>query len=303
MLLTVGLVGCGRWGRRHLEVLKELKASGDLARIVVCDLDASRLLDLGVDAVYTSTVTMLSEERLDAMAIVTPPSSHVETLILASAQGLPTLVEKPLSDDIDEVLEGLKLMDEQATVMVGYLLRHHLGVRRLRAMTDGGELGELRSFSYTRTTRRPRPEGADPLNTLAVHGLDLLTWMADTPLGAMKVQRNEVSVNKANLQLLTPDEQLGEVLVSWSSDQERRLINLNGTLGSARLDFGTGVLTIRHGNHRVDHLTGTPTPLQEEWNEFLKWVRSKKPHVYPDVNTLLDQSTWLHRFSDQGNDF
>lgn len=69
---SVALIGCGRWGTNHLQVLQKLRAQGMVGRLVVCDIDATKLKTLKADAVYASSTVMLANETLDAVAIVTP---------------------------------------------------------------------------------------------------------------------------------------------------------------------------------------------------------------------------------------
>ena len=78
MGLTIGLVGCGRWGSNHLRTLNALKSTGRISRVVVCDIDPEKLKDVDADAAYTSLRSMLEQEQLDGLAIVTPPETHVE---------------------------------------------------------------------------------------------------------------------------------------------------------------------------------------------------------------------------------
>ena len=62
MSITVGLVGCGRWGRNHHATLSGLKASGHLDRLVLCDIDPAVLAAHAADAHYTSLEAMLANE-------------------------------------------------------------------------------------------------------------------------------------------------------------------------------------------------------------------------------------------------
>lgn len=296
MSLAVGLVGCGRWGRRHLDVLKTLKAAGQIDRIVVCDIDKKRLVGLGVDEVYSSASAMLSQERLNGLAVVTPPSSHFQLLTKALNHRLPTLVEKPLSQGMDQVRDAIELMDGKVTVMVGLLLRHHKGVRRIRKMIEDGSLGDIHSITYTRTTTRNRPEGAEPLTALAIHGLDLLSWMFKTPLMTMEVFQNNVTKDSANVRVWTPTQQSGTVNVSWSSQHEQRLIHVIGSRGSTILDFGTDELTVCQGTTSPTTEPIPSKPLEEEWKMFLQWARLGESHVYPEPPVLLDQAAWFHRY-------
>ena len=41
MTLTIGLIGCGRWGTIHHATLMSLKQEGYLDRLIVCDIDAT----------------------------------------------------------------------------------------------------------------------------------------------------------------------------------------------------------------------------------------------------------------------
>ena len=43
MTLTIGLIGCGRWGTIHHATLMSLKQEGYLDRLIVCDIDATAL--------------------------------------------------------------------------------------------------------------------------------------------------------------------------------------------------------------------------------------------------------------------
>ena len=297
MSLVIGLIGCGRWGKRHLSTLKKFKTTGEVARIVVCDVDTTQLVDIDVDAIYSSTETMLAEEELDAVLVVTPPSSHVVLMGLALNRQLPVLVEKPLGNGVNEVRSALASLPEGATVMVGFLLRHHEAVRRVHAMVKEGVLGDLHSFSYTRTTPRHRPEGAEPLTTLAVHGLDLMAWLFETPLMTMNVHQSKVETDKANLCFKTNQHQSGVVSVAWSSEKEQRQIVVEGTLGRAELDFGTGALSVRKGS-TTHHVYTVSAALEEEQRAFFEWVRNGEPRVYPSHEVLLDHATWLHRFGE-----
>ena len=60
--------------------------------------------------------------------------------------------------------------------MVGYLLRYHAGLNRIKAAIDDRAMN-IETLSYRRRTTRMKPSGADPLFTLAVHGLDTARYL------------------------------------------------------------------------------------------------------------------------------
>ena len=50
MALTVAIIGAGRWGRAHIRTLSSLKRDGLVERLLVCDTDLEKLIDLGPEA-------------------------------------------------------------------------------------------------------------------------------------------------------------------------------------------------------------------------------------------------------------
>ena len=87
MTLTIGLIGCGRWGTIHHATLMSLKQEGYLDRLVVCDIDATARDAVEADAHYASIDAMLTSEQLDGVAIVTPAACSVVGWLVAIASG------------------------------------------------------------------------------------------------------------------------------------------------------------------------------------------------------------------------
>ena len=291
----VGLVGCGRWGQKHLNVLQHLRSSGVLNRLVVCDTDSAALVNLDVDATYTTLDDMVNNETLDAAAVVTPPNTHLTIMAVLAGHGIPLLVEKPLSDDQVAVERVLDRLSANATLFVGFLLRHHPSVQRLHETVVKGDLGRLKSFEYRRTTVRAPPVGANALSTLAVHGLDLLTFMTGAPLMDGEVETFLTEPTSALVVIRMGNGTHGTIEVAWDAKEERRLVAVEGEFGRGEVDFGTGMA------HIVVNGTTTASPppqrsaLEEEWLTFLSAVEAADPHVHPPAAVLRDQAMWLAR--------
>jgi predicted dehydrogenase len=298
MGLHVGLVGCGRWGARHLATLQTLQEEGHVARLVVCDINPGQLNSVHADGVYHGFEHMLETETLDAVAIVTPPDTHAALLQLALAHELPALVEKPFTDDHAQAVETFRTLPDSAVVVVGYLLRHHAGLLRLKTMLENDVLGAVHGVRYVRRTLRSKPMDADPITTLAVHGLDLVTWFFQSPLRAferVQIERNE---RAATVMLAKGSTQNAEVDVAWDASVEQRLVEVTCEQGSVRLDFGTGAFTRRDlAGAVVEELEEAGQPLEAEWRWFLQAAEERRSGVYPSIASLLDQSEWLHLHS------
>ena len=294
MRTTIGLVGCGRWGTVHHATLASLKERGHLDRLVVCDIDADALESVDADGHYRSIEDMLAEERLTGVAIVTPPETHLSLARQVLAVDLPVFIEKPLASSTADETEFLSMLPENATVMVGYLLRHHAGLNRIKSAIDDHAMN-IETISYRRRTTRPKPEGADPLNTLAVHGLDTARYLTGHPLVNMDVRKLELMESSAKIWLGTRSSII-TIDVAWEAEEEQRTLAVQGTMSGAVLDFGTGDVAWYAGAGLeeaplVEHFPSQP--LEKQWLSFLQRVADGVPGIVPEHESLLDVSAWL----------
>jgi len=253
--------------------------------------------------VYNDMEGMLDQEQLDAVALVTPPDTHLALLNVALFAGLPVLMEKPFSDRHDASAEALTSLPEHAVVVVGYLLRHHPGIQRLKRLMHDGHFGAIQSLCYARETVRSKPVQATPLDTLAVHGLDLVPWLLGEPLNSLQTLDCELEEAAARIEFESPNEgKRGRVEVAWGRKSEVRTVTVVGSLGSAVLDFGANTLSTfstLDGSSTPSVETYDREPLEEEWRFFLSKVDEGRGVVFPDANSLLDQGRWMNRHQSQ----
>ena len=293
MTFAIGLIGCGRWGRNHHRVLAELRREGHLHRLVICDVDERRTRGLDADACYASIEAMLADERLDGVAIVTPPQTHLSLAKTAFDLGLPVFVEKPLSEDHNENERFLTELTD-GVLVVGYILRHHAGLQKFSSVEVREALGDAVAVRYVRRTRRPRPQGAAPITTLGVHGLDVIAWLFDQPLMSAATHCTSITEDGASFRLEFPKGRTGRFDVAWSAAEEQRVVEVQGINGRARLDFGSGSFTLDVDNEPVRTVSvDANEPLRAEWLYFLERCRSPEATVFPSKQRLLDQSAWL----------
>jgi myo-inositol 2-dehydrogenase / D-chiro-inositol 1-dehydrogenase len=194
--VRIGFVGAGAVVEHHLRVL-ERQAGVDVA--AVCDLDEQRAHAVAsrLDArAYTEWETMLAGERLDAVFVCTPPTSHAGPVVAALSQGVSVYVEKPLARGLVDGLEIVRAWEEsRAVCAVGYQwrsldllddLRSHLGgaapgmmVSRSIGPTESarGDLDRARFGSDASWFVDPRRSGGI-LFELGSHDIDLQLALA-----------------------------------------------------------------------------------------------------------------------------
>ena len=164
--MHIGLVGVGRWGKKHLSVLNELKKTNQINRITVIDHDEHAL----------SKVTIADEKLLDAGrlkadgVIIATPSHACRTQILVES-GHDLLVENRGY--------GLKCCHTSyefgpakwRLLYVGMLLRHHLGIKKAKRYL--GQIGRLNSITYQRKKTQQNHSDFPAMSQLGIHGIDL----------------------------------------------------------------------------------------------------------------------------------
>ena len=183
------LAGAGVRGAKWARVIAEAP-DATLAGIV--DLDDARARrardahapDAPVERDFASA---LSHVAADAVVIATPPDSHHSLVSQSFNRGLDVLCEKPLSDEMDEVLDLIARADDAGRhLLVGMNFRYLPTSRRIRHYAQSGELGALSygHFTYHRQRDGNRHDLSDYVMTMphpmlleqSIHHFDLLRY-------------------------------------------------------------------------------------------------------------------------------
>ena len=188
--LRTALIGCGKVGAIHAEVLAALPESDFIA---ACDADAGRAEALagrfGCRA-YAGLDDLLSKSGAEAVVVATPHPLHAEGAVRAARAGLHVLVEKPMAAnlaDCDAMLDAAR----SAGVTLGVVSQRRFSepVARMKEAIDAGKIGTpiLGVFSmfswrdqayYQSDPWRGKwaSEGGGVLVNQSPHQLDLLQW-------------------------------------------------------------------------------------------------------------------------------
>jgi myo-inositol 2-dehydrogenase/D-chiro-inositol 1-dehydrogenase len=142
--VRIGVLGCGRIGRMHAELISNRVAGAALGLVfdVVADAAADVAARHGVP-VAGSVDDVLSAD-LDAIAICTSTDTHADLIIRAAEAGMPTFCEKPISLDLPTVDAALAVVDRAGTLLqIGFNRRYDAAHRSVRDASASGELGDL----------------------------------------------------------------------------------------------------------------------------------------------------------------
>jgi UDP-N-acetylglucosamine 3-dehydrogenase len=133
--LRVAVIGCGVWGRNHVRVLSDMK-NVDLA----CISDVSEKIIHELGAKYHVPYCVDPEEifanpMIDAVTVCTPSVTHFDLARRAIEAGKHVLVEKPMTNTVQEAEELIRLSEKHdVKLAVGFIERFNPAIRDY---TDG----------------------------------------------------------------------------------------------------------------------------------------------------------------------
>ncbi len=205
--MRILIVGLGAAGQRHARNLRRL-LGGDVELLAVRQLGGGSALPDGLEPqrgvlpedslgirVFTSLEDAL-EEQPDGVVIANPTSMHLATASASLAAGCALLIEKPLSHSWDGVPEFVELASNSgAPVLVGYQMRFHPLLKRLRDLVRDGEFGRVISAASTygeylpdwhpyedyRRSYAARSDLGGGVLLTQIHDIDNLGWILGWP--------------------------------------------------------------------------------------------------------------------------
>ena len=145
--VRIGVVGVGRMGTYHANVLASMNQEIDFAGIY--DIDEARshyFAERYNTYTYQSMEDLLDE--VDAICIAVPTKLHYEVAKRALAADVHTLVEKPISSTTEEAADLVRIAKERNLMFqVGHVERFKGAVAELRKIVENPYLVEARRLS------------------------------------------------------------------------------------------------------------------------------------------------------------
>lgn len=170
MTLRIGVLGAARI--TAVALVEPARAAGDrLVAVAARDPEraAAFAREHGVERAVVSYADVIADDEVDVVYNPLANSLHGPWNLAAAAAGRHVLSEKPFASN---AVEARAVRDvaraSGVTVLEGFHYVHHPVLRRLQALLDSGELGDLRRVE-TRFSMPPPPDD-DPRWSLELAG-------------------------------------------------------------------------------------------------------------------------------------
>jgi len=170
------ILGLGSIGQRHA---RNALAMG----CEVIGYDMRKLFDVPPQIDWVESIRQGLALHPLGVIVATPPETHYKLALSMIESGIPCLIEKPLATIWADAL-GIVTWAENHKVplAIGYQLRFHPSLRRLKAQADAGEFGTMRGASAYFSSQK-WCSGTYPADFLleCSHELDMLRWFFGDP--------------------------------------------------------------------------------------------------------------------------
>jgi predicted dehydrogenase len=278
-MYNVGLIGCGRWGSNHLNVLAN-EVGTSISNLYV--VDSKSIQHQGVQRCFAIEELDDALALIDIAIIASPNQFHVSQAKQCLEQNIHVLVEKPLAQSMAELQPLLKVMTTtSAYLQVGYLLNSHPVISFIEQHLS---IDEIVSINYWRTTTRSNRSSAHPVDAFLVHALALFGHLG------IKIRENDIEHHVEgtlhSYSFTSTNDISIKCNMGWNAKEERRHIEMITRDDRVEVDFGNpGFCTINSHQHEVSN----EQALQSQWQRFLSNIQNKQMLSTQSIETFQHQ--------------
>jgi predicted dehydrogenase len=266
---TIGIVGCGYWGKNLVRNFHEIGALK-----VVCDTTengSKTARSIAPDCELVSNAESVFASDVSGIVIATPAETHCRLARQALQAGKHVFVEKPLALSHDDGHSLVELADRlDRILMIGHVLEYHPAILKLRELVSSGTLGKVRYiYSHRLSLGKIRRE-ENILWSFAPHDIAIvLRLLGTSPFEVVACGGSYISANIADVtvtNLLFDNGVRAHIFVSWLNPFKEQRLVVVGSKRMASFDDVSKKL-ILYDQH-VDWTDGAPVPVSKGGEEI-----------------------------------
>ncbi|MCB1193685.1 MAG: Gfo/Idh/MocA family oxidoreductase [Leptospiraceae bacterium] len=234
-ILKIGIIGVGHMGQYHVNVARMLSG---VELVGLYDTDDTRLQQIS-EKYATKSFSKLEDllGKCDALIIATPTYLHYEVSKKALLAGKHVLVEKPITESVEEARELVSIAKDKGLILqVGHVERFNGAVLELGKIVDSPILIESRRLAPYNA--RIRDVGV--VLDMMIHDVDIVLNLVKSDvtflsaIGSKVISDHEDAVS---VQLAFQNGSIAIITASRCTQSKIRTLNITQRDAYIKLDF------------------------------------------------------------------
>ncbi len=191
--LRIAVLGVGMMGADHVARITSRISGAHVA--VVNDYMPEKAAEVAAAVpgarVANDPFDAIADDDVDAILLATPGPTHEKQLLACLEQGKPVLCEKPLTTDSASSLEVARREAALGTplIQVGLMRRFDPEYQQLKALIDGGELGQplVMHCVHRNPAVPPSFDSAMVVRDSLVHEVDVARFLLGEEIASIQI--------------------------------------------------------------------------------------------------------------------
>lgn len=277
--MRVAVVGVGYLGEHHARVFSEIEGI-ELSGVV--DVRRDRALDIAsrfTTEAFTDYRDVL--DKVDAISIATPTTSHHEIALNVLRAGKDLFVEKPITTTVEEADELIEEAEKRGCILqVGHIERYNPAVTALH--------GLIESPSFLESERRSpflgRGSDVDVTIDLMIHDIDIILKIANSEIIDIKAEGASVitgMIDAASVRIEFDSGVIASLRADRISRDKVRFLRVfeNKSTGQrlTEVNYNEAELRLISRDSEKTYRPEYKEPLKEELMDFVRSVITRNP--------------------------
>lgn len=232
-MIRVGVIGYGYWGPN---IVRNFQNTSGCEVVSVCDQSSNALRRFRQAHPWTGWTDDASEvltaTDIDAVAVVTPVSTHFDLAKGALENGKHVFVEKPFTASSEQAEELIELAEsKKLKIMVDHTFLFTGAVGKIKELIEQDALGRLLYYDSTRVNLGLFQHDVNVIWDLATHDVSIMDHLVDGAPEAV-VATGQAHVNGledvAYITVYFANNIIGHINVNWLSPVKVRTTLVGG---------------------------------------------------------------------------
>lgn len=236
--VRIGVVGTGHLGSLHAKMYSQIE-SADLVGVYDIDVAKGKSVAEEFGTKHFPGIEDLLDQ-VEAISIATPTKSHYDVAVHALSKGIHLLIEKPITENIEQARELVELAEAQKRkIQVGHIERFNSAILAL----EDYHIDPLFIESHRLAQFNPRGTDIAVVLDLMIHDIDLILSLVNSPVKQIDANGVAVvshSIDIANARLQFENGCVANVTASRISQNKMRKMRLFQKNAYISVDFLKG---------------------------------------------------------------